>query len=169
MRVEDNSFDFKVRDRLVKECKEMNYSLRSDPKQHSVMLDMIAYCARGDEGAAILSLKATKEFKDGWMRTWQRLNGWTLALDVANEHFLFQFWKKSFIQLKVSVQKNESLPRESHHEVIMRDHGRFLNELNFNDLDEFITEHATVLDTFRATAANLNIIFQDLMKDEEKN
>ena len=51
----------------------------------------------------------------------------------------------------------------------MRDHGRFLNELNFNDLDEFITEHATVLDTFRATAANLNIIFQDLMKDEEKN
>ena len=91
MRVEDNSFDFKVRDRLVKECKEMNYSLRSDPKQHSVMLDMIAYCARGGGEAAILSLKASKEFKDGWMRTWQRLNGWTLALDVANEHFLFQF------------------------------------------------------------------------------
>ena len=169
MKVEDNSFDFKVRDRLVNECKEMNFSLRSDPKQHSVMLDMIAYCARGDEGAAILSLKASKEFNDGWMRTWHRLT----LLNVANvgpvEHFLFQFWKKSFIQLKVSVQKNENFPRESHHEVIMRDHGRFLNELNFNDLDEFITEHATVLDTFRATAANLNIIFQDLMKDEEKN
>ena len=171
MKVEDNSFDFKVRDRLVNECKEMNFSLRSDPKQHSVMLDMIAYCARGDEGEAVLSLKATKEFKDGWMRTWRRLEGWNAWVDVDPvDEFLFEFWKKSFIELKVAVQKNENRPRELYHEVIMRDHGRFLNELNFNGMEAFIIETDTVAkNPFRATSENLNNIFKDLMKVEEEN
>ena len=56
--VEDNTFDFKVRDRLKKECEERNFHMGEDTLS-MMFLDMITYCSRGNEEAAVLNLIAT--------------------------------------------------------------------------------------------------------------
>ena len=62
MTIEDNTFDFKVRDRLLKECKNADYDLHYNPNDNKVMMDMITYCSQGNEEEAVLNLKTTKEF-----------------------------------------------------------------------------------------------------------
>ena len=62
MTIEDNTFDFKVRDRLLEECKNADYDLHYNPNDNKVMMDMITYCSQGNEEEAILNLKTTKEF-----------------------------------------------------------------------------------------------------------
>ena len=66
MIVEDNTFDFLVRDRLKKECEERPLSLSGDPAKDQLMLDMITYCSRGYKEEAVLNLTATKEFIVGF-------------------------------------------------------------------------------------------------------
>ena len=62
MTIEDNTFDFKVRDRLLEECKNADYDLHYNPNDNKVMMDMITYCSQGNEEEALLNLKTTKEF-----------------------------------------------------------------------------------------------------------
>ena len=55
MNVVDNTFDFKVRDRLVKECRERNWKLlHSCTEDPRVMIDMITYCSHTMVQRAIL-------------------------------------------------------------------------------------------------------------------
>ena len=179
MKVADNCFDFNVRDRLQKECSERNWTLRSDSAEHNnVMIDMITYCSRGNKEEAVLNLRTSMEFKDGLIST-----GLTLGLDmnidmesietdsleVVGEAFLFFFWRRSFIELKVSVHKNENIPRKSYHESIMRDFGRFLNAQNFNDSDVFQEEVDVAIHYLHVTAGNFNNLFKELMKEDEEN
>ena len=174
MRVEDNCYDFKVSDRLQRECRERNWELQNDPEDHKAMVDMITYCSRGNEEEAVLNLKTSKEFMDNFQRTF-RIMGmtfWDYSLGVNRvmaESVLFQFWKKSFIELKVAVHKNEIISHESYHEALMRGLGRFLNEENFNNLDAFKSEVRTVENTLVATTNNFNNIFKNLMKKEKHN
>ena len=165
---------FKVSDRLQRECRERNWELQNDPEDHKAMVDMITYCSRGNEEEAVLNLKTSKEFMDLFQRTF-RIMGmtfWDYSLGVNRamaESVLFQFWKKSFIELKVAVHKNEIISHESYHEALMRGLGRFLNEENFNNLDAFKSEVRTVENTLVATTNNFNNIFKNLMEKEKHN
>ena len=68
MTIEDNTFDFKVRDRLLEECRNADYDLHYNPNDNKVMMDMITYCSQGNEEEAVLNLKTTKQFLRGFQR-----------------------------------------------------------------------------------------------------
>ena len=162
MLVEDNTFDFLVRDRLKKECEERPMLPLPHTEQHKLMLDMITYCSRGNKEAAVLNLIATKDFIHGFMvvgildgRNW-----WSDAWD-----FMFEFWKKCFIKIKVLVQKQESLPPPTYTEVISRDYGRFRRDHNFASVDAFIAEARVAIDALKNESENTNNIYKDLLRD----
>ena len=167
MNVVDNTFDFKVRDRLVKECRERNWKLlHSCTEDPRVMIDMITYCSQGNEEEAVLNLKASKEFMDRLRNTGRTFDLWSCKLA---EDIMFLFWKKSFIELKVAVHKNELLPRDSCHEVMMREYGHLLHEENFADSDAFIDGVTNSMNVIKAATMILDNTFKDLMKNEEQN
>ena len=116
MSVEDNIFDFKVKDRLLKECKDKSYrTLFSDPTKNQILLDMITYCSLGNQDEAILNLKTTMEFEEDFEDARMSLPPtatWSF-FHARGSMFLYEFWKNCFIQIKVGVQKKEPLPRES--------------------------------------------------------
>ena len=172
MNIEDNTFDFKVRDRLQKECRERSWKLRRFPEDNRIMIDMITYCSQGNEEEAALNLQTSMDFKDGFKRTCRSFGMWVGEIGWASamaEQFLFLFWKKSFIELKVAVHKDENLPRESWHEVLMREHGRFLIDQNFTDSFAFEAEVLLVIDVVLQAIENLNNTFKELMKYGEHN
>ena len=81
MIVEDNTFDFLVRDHLKKMCEERNLTLSGDSKKDQLMLDMITYCSRGNKEEAVLNLNTTKEFITGYQIVCRRLpGGWWWGL-----------------------------------------------------------------------------------------
>ena len=98
MIVEDNTFDFLVRDRLKKECEERPISLSGDPTKDQLMLDMITYCSRGNKEEAVSNLTATKEFMVGFQLVQRRLPGGWWWADPNGWEFMFEFWKKCFIK-----------------------------------------------------------------------
>ena len=170
--VEDNTFDFKVRDRLKKEWEERNFHMGEDTLS-MMFLDMITYCSRGNEEAAVLNLIATEEFRDGIVRVsmrliggWQGLMGLTgLTTVVTGWELMFEFWKKCFIKIKVLVQKQETLPAHSYTEVISRDYGRFLLEHNFANLDALKAEVKVAIDSLKNESENTNNIYKDILRD----
>ena len=176
MKVEDNSYDFKVRDRLQKECRERNWKLVRNTEDNRAMIDMITYCSQGNEEEAVQNLKTSMEVRDGLNSTCRTLGldlWWhavevIFSVEVVMEAFLFLFWKKSFIELKVSVHKNENNPRGSYHEVIMRDFGRFLNDQNFIDSNVFQAQVKIEMINFEDIAENSNNIFKELMREDEE-
>ena len=165
--VEDNSFDFKVRDRLQKECRERNWKLRRyeyDSKNNRVMIDMITYCSQGDEEEAVRNLISTKMFMDRFKSSCQTLGMPVNTLSWAElnaEEFMFLFWKKSFIELKVAIHKSEKLPRVFS-QAIIRDLGRFLDEQNFNNSQALKNEARIAMEAIRADTVTLNNIFKDI-------
>ena len=171
MTVEDNSYDFQVRDRLLKECKKMNYKLHYNPDDHALMLDMITYCSQGNQEEAVLNLKTTKEFQDRFISVSTRLlsfptsfpNGYNFS---SVYQFLFKFWKKSFIEIKVAVEKKEAPLRISYHQLLMRDYDHFLNEQNFLNFEAFRLQLTAASNNLLAAAENLNNIFKDLRQSE---
>ena len=66
MTIEDNTFDFKVRDRLLEECRNENYVLHYNPNDNKVMIDLITYCSQGNVEEAKLNLQATIEFLENF-------------------------------------------------------------------------------------------------------
>ena len=169
MRVEDNSFDFLVRDRLRKECNDRNFSLTGDPHRDQIMLDMITYCARGNREEAVLNLNTTKEFINGFNLVCRRLPSqginWWWWQDPNGWQFMFEFWKKCFIQIKVAVQKEEPIPSESYHVVISREYGRFLQENNFDNIETMKTDANSAVISLKNASEYFNNIFKDMQKE----
>ena len=154
MSVEDNIFDFIVRDRLKKECEDRDYKLSRDYLRNSMMLDMIAYCSFGREEEAILNLETTMKFIRGYKCVqWNLVPfGQTFIFNVTGSIIMFEFWRKCFIQIKVLVQRRESLPGESFHKVILREHGRFLDSDNFSTPDALEAEGSAVMDSLKSVS-----------------
>ena len=165
MIVEDNTFDFLVRDRLKKECEERPISLSGDPTKDHLMLDMITYCSRGNKEEAVSNLTATKEFMVGFQLVQRRLPGGWWWADPNGWEFMFEFWKKSFIKIKVLVQKQETLPAHAYTEVISRDYGRFLLEHNFANLDALKAEVKVAIDSLKNESENTNNIYKEILRD----
>ena len=166
MIVEDNTFDFLVRDHLKKICDEKNLTLSGDPKKDQLMLDMITYCSRGNKEEAALNLNTTKEFMTGYHNVCRRLPGaWWWAAPNGWD-FMFEFWKKCFIQIKVAVQSEEPLPSESYHEVISRDYGRFLQDNNFANVDAMKTEAAVAIISLKNASENLNTKYKQMLGED---
>ena len=161
MTVEDNTFDFLVRDRLKKECEERGISLSGDPTKDQLMLDMITYCSRGNKEEAVCNLTATKEFIVGFQHVQRRLPGGWWWADPNGWEFMFEFWKKSFIKIKVLVQKQEPLPSPAYSEVISREYGRFLQEHNFPNVDTFKAEARGAIASLKNDSENFNNIYKD--------
>ena len=172
MIVEDNTFDYLVRDHLTKECEDRHllpfwgYLNPSAQQDRQLMLDMITYCSRGNKEAAVLNLIATKDFIHGFMivgildgRNW-----WSDAWD-----FMFEFWKKCFIKIKVLVQKQESLPPPTYTEVISRDYGRFLQHHNFANFDALKAESRVAIDSLKNDSENYNNIYKVIMGNGDPN
>ena len=66
MTIEDNTFDFKVRDCLLEECRKENVVLHYNHNDNKVMIDLITYCSQGNVEEAILNLKSTIEFLENF-------------------------------------------------------------------------------------------------------
>ena len=174
MSVEDNIFDFKVKDRLIKECKDKNYlTLFSDPTKNQILLDMITYCSLGNQDEAILNLKTTMEFEEDFEDARMSLPppppGPVFFFHARGSMFLYEFWKNCFIQIKVAVQKKEPLPRESFHTVMLREYGRFLNVHNFPSLDAFKQEAWLAVISLKNASEALNNMYKTLMKSDGQN
>ena len=172
MTAEDNTFDFHVRDRLLEECKKMDYKIHHEPEENKLMMDMITYCSQGNRDEAILNLKATKEFQDRCRLVCSRLNfPPALPLGFFVEHtvnyFLYNFWKKSFIEIKVAVEKQEAPRRVSYHEIIMRDYQHFFNEQNFPNFAAFQNQLNHVSQNILSAAENLNNTLKALRRQSE--
>ena len=167
MIVEDNTFDFLVRDRLKKELEERPLSLSGDPAKDQFMLDMITYCSRGNKEAAVLNLAATKDFLFGYQSVQRRLPGGWWWADPNGWEFMFEFWKKSFIKIKVLVQKLEPLPPCAYTEVISRDYGRFLQEHNFANVDAFKSEARVAIAALKNDSEHFNNIYKEILRDGE--
>ena len=80
--------------------------------------------------------------------------------------FMFLFWKKCFIEIKVAVQKKEAPLIVSHHEIIMRDYGHFLHRQNFPNYDTFKTQASTASNHLQSATENLKNIFTGLLQSE---
>ena len=175
MSVEDNIFDFKVKDRLIKECKDKSYGpLFSDPLKNQILLDMIAYCSMGNLDEAILNLKITMDFEEDFEGVRQNLPpppppGYFFGFYVTGSMFLYEFWRKCFIKIQVAVQKKESLPQESFHIVILREYGRFLNGHNFPNLHAFKNEVWVAVTSLKAASETFNNTYKTLMKSGGQN
>ena len=165
MIVEDNSFDFIVRDHLRKKFDERPMPTNWQRSDDHLMLDMITYCSRGNKEEAVNNLTATMEIMAGLQRVCKRLAGhppWMTWADLRAWDFMFEFWKKCFIQNKVLVQKQEPLPPSAYTEVISRDYGRFLQGNNFANVEAFITEAKVVIASLRNDSENFNNIYKEL-------
>ena len=103
MIVEDNTFDFLVRDHLKKMCEERNLTLSGDSKKDQLMLDMITYCSRGNKEEAVLNLNTTKEFITGYQIVCRRLPGGWWWADPNGWEFMFHgsFRKNASSKLKL--------------------------------------------------------------------
>ena len=163
MSIEDNTFDHKVRERLMKESKSIH--LFFDPHKTQLLIDMITYCSQGNQEAAVLNFRTTLKFERDYEVARLQLPG------VHNSYYylrglclMFEFWRKCFIQIKVAVQKQESLPRESWHEVILREYGRFLNSHNFANTDVFDTEVRVVRESLKNESEAFNNTYKALIK-----
>ena len=164
MSIEDNTFDFKVQDRLKKEFKDLDLRhLFSDPLKNQLLLDMIAYCSQGNQEEAVLNLKTTLKFEGDYEAARMNLGAF-LGYFERGSRFIFEFWRKCFIQTKVAVQKEEPLPRESWHVVMLRDYGRFLDSHNFTNLNAFDTEARIAKESLKNASDNLNNTYKALMK-----
>ena len=162
MTTEDNTFDFSVRDRLKKECKERNWKLSGESHEDQLLLDMITYCSRGNQVAAVLNLNTTIEFEGGYYSSLRRLHGGGLWCNPTGWEFIFEFWKKCFIQLRVKLVKKEPLPSEFYHEVIFRDYGRFLLYQNFANVDAMETEASIAIISLKNESDNFNNIYKEI-------
>ena len=169
MTTEDNTFDFSVRDRLKKECKERNWKLSGESHEDQLLLDMITYCSRGNQVAAVLNLNTTIEFEGGYYSSLRRLHGGGLWCNPTGWEFIFEFWKKCFIQLRVKLVKKEPLPSEFYHEVIFRDYGRFLLYQNFANVDAMETEASISIISLKNESDNFNNTFKEIMDKVDKN
>ena len=171
MSKEDNTFDFRVQDRLRKECEGLRPMFR-DSLKNQLLLDMIAYCSQGSQEDAVLNLQTTRRFARDYDVTMTRLLlpastvGWDFFGDYFHygQWFVFEFWKKCFIQTKVAVQKEEALPRESWHVVMLREYGRFTNSHNFTNLNAFDTEARIAKESLKNASDNLNNTYKALME-----
>ena len=171
MIVEDNTFDFLVRDRLKKECEERPLLPLPHTEQHKLMLDMITYCSRGNKEEAVRNLTATKEFMDGYRLVSSSLNGgWFWDNPIGSGWtFMFEFWKNCFIKIKVLVQKQEPLPPQAYTEVISRDYGRFLQHHNFANFDALKAESRVAIDSLKNDSENYNNIYKVIMGNGDPN
>ena len=157
MSVEDNTFepfDFKVKDRLIKECEDRGWQLSKDSMRNPMFIDMITYCSLGREEEALLNLKTTMDFIRLYKWAMHDLVqfGQTFSFHVTGELVMFEFWRKCFIKIKVSVEKKKPLPSESFHQVILRDHGRFLDSTNFATPDALEAEGLAAMDTLKSAS-----------------
>ena len=167
MSIEDNTFDFKVQDRLKKECKDRPPLFPYDPLKNHLLLDMIAYCSQGNQEEAVLNLKTTLKFERDYEIACTNLGAFSMAFLGYYERgsqIIFEFWRKCFIQIKVAVQKEEPLPRESWHVVMLREYGRFLDSHNFANLDAFYTEARVAKESLKNASDDLNNTYKALMK-----
>ena len=98
------------------------------------------------------------EFKDGLNGACRRLGlDWMASVslfEVVGDVFLYSFWSKSFMELRVAVHKNENLPLDSYHETIMREFGHLLNVQNFKDSDVFQEEVSNAVNNLHAAYVN---------------
>ena len=78
--------------------------------------------------------------------------GQSFGFHVTGELVMFEFWRMCFIKIKVSVKKKKPLPSESFHEVILRDHGRFLDSTNFATPDALEAEGLAAMDTLKSAS-----------------
>ena len=107
--------------------------------------------------------RVCRRLAGGWLAnglhyyTWADLNGWD---------FMFEFWKKCFIQNKVFVQKQEPLPPTAYTEVISRDYGRFLQENNFANVEAFIAEAKVVIASLKNDSENFNNVYKEILREE---
>ena len=169
MSIEDNTFDFKVQDRLKKEGKDL-IPLFSDALKNQLLHDMIAYCSQGNQEDAVLNLKTTHRFVKDYNATIRDLASMVVGFmgfiedSMYGKWFVFEFWKKCFIQTKVAVQKEEPLPRESWHVVMLREYGRFSNSQNFTNLNAFKAEARVAQESLKNTSDNLNNTYKALTK-----
>ena len=156
MKVDGVEYDLRVH--LERECRERNWKLRSNPEDHKEMIDMINYCSRGNLEEALLNLRKSMEFKDGLNGACRRLGlDWMASVslfEVVGDVFLYSFWSKSFMELRVAVHKNENLPLDSYHETIMREFGHLLNVQNFKDSDVFQEEVSNAVNNLHAAYVN---------------
>ena len=83
--------------------------------------------------------------------------------------FMYEFWRKCFIQTKVAVQKGEPLPRESWHVVIFREYGRFLNSANFANHDAFESEAKIAVESLVNASENFNNTYKAMMQSDRQN
>ena len=174
MSVEDNTYDFKVRDRLREEYETKRYApyLNSSSVPHrngaELMLDMMTYCSQGNQEEAVLNLKATERFQNKYEAVRWSMPGPKHGVYATGEVFIYEFWRKCFIQTKVAVQKGEPLPSESWHVVIFRDYGRFLNSANFSIHDAFKTETRVAIESLKNASDNFNNTYKALMKRDRQ-
>ena len=173
MTVDDNSYDFLVRDRLFQECKDMNYKIHYDPEKNKLMIDMITYCSQGNQDEALRNLMTTKEFQDRFKSLCSRLNippGYPVPVSYFSQHwvysFLFKFWRKCFIEVKIAVEKKEAPLRVSFNEIIMRDYEYLLNEQNFPTIEVFRNHLTIARNNLLSATDNLNIIFKEMREVE---
>ena len=165
MSIEDNTFDHKVRERLIKESK--NIHLFVDPHKNQLLIDMITYCSQGNQEAAVLNFRTTLKFERKYEIARLQLQGLhqhPYGFYMRGMCLMFEFWRKCFIQIKVAVQKQEALPRESWHEVILREYGRFLNSHNFANTDVFDTEVRVVRESLKNESEAFNNTYKALIK-----
>ena len=164
MSIEDNTFDHKVRERLMKESKSIH--LFFDPHKTQLLIDMITYCSQGNQEAAVLNFRTTLKFDRKYEIARRGIPDYPFHFGYYARGLclMFEFWRKCFIQIKVAVQKQEALPRESWHEVILREYGRFLNSHNFANTDVFDTEVRVVRESLKNESEAFNNTYKALIK-----
>ena len=168
MSVEDNTFDFKVRDHMLCECKiDLDLiSMHFNPLEKQILIDMIAYCSNGNQEEAVINLKTTSKFvekyDDARSHPMWNIHAVEFWHYVRGSVFMFEFWRKCFIQTKVAVQKEEPLPRESWHVVMMREYGRFMNRDNFVNFYAFDSEAQVARQSLVEQSDHYNKIYKEL-------
>ena len=109
--VEDNIFDFKVKDRLVKECEDKGYKLSKDSLRNPMILDMIVYCSLGREEEALLNLKTTHDF----IRRYEWVQWRLLPVGWSNIQLVRQLlnWGASYVRvLEKMLYQDQSFSQE---------------------------------------------------------
>ena len=168
--IEDNTFDFKVKDRLMEECKKKTVyrPMFIDPHRNQLVIDMIAYCSQGNPEDAVLNLKTTIRFEKEFETVRRNLSANTFLYGdrIRGAWFIHEFWKKCFIQIKLAVQKQESPPREPWHIVIMREYGRFLVSGNYTNLDAFETEVELAFASIKTASNHFSDTYKAMMESD---
>ena len=124
----EKTFEFRIRDRLTKECQDAGLTLNRLSTRHAVMIDMMAYCAHGDEEEAVRNLEASKTFLNHYEVVSQGLGPPAerrKAIQLGKD-LLFEFWRKCFIKKKFSVQAEIDVPERPPHEILEQDYGHLV-------------------------------------------